>query len=120
MATKCKACGGQARKGSGGMASVLVDGKIVAGRVCGACMGKAVVVVAASVAQCVCGEKASLCSGCVAAAVDKAKRGAADAPTLAKALRKRAKAYENANSEHGEGIGVGLEQAAGFLEKGVW
>ena len=130
MATKCKACGGQARKGSGGIASVLVDGKVVSGRVCGTCLGKAVVLVVAPVAPCGCGGKASKCSACVAKVVDGAKRGAADAKKLAKALRDRAKAYAMARKgkpvliEHedgfADGLEAGLDQAANFLEKGAW
>ena len=66
----------------------------------------------------------------MAKAVDGAKRGAADAKKLAKALRNRAKAYALSrpkpapDAEPGpgfsEGLEAGLEQAADFLEKGVW
>jgi hypothetical protein len=68
-----------------------------------------------------CGAALETCAKCVATKVEAAVRQSVDAKALARALRKRAKAYGVGGAdEFSAGIGEGLVQAAGFLERGAW
>jgi hypothetical protein len=88
-------------------------GNLVRARVCKTCAGAAVrLVVTAAKAACACGATPETCAKCLATKVEAAVRQSVDAKALARALRKRAKAYGVGDAgEFSAGIGEGLEQA---------
>lgn len=127
MAMKtCGHCRKQYRKGR--IAFVAENGTLKSTRVCPHCADDAVLIVTGDLAvRCDCNKFATVCGPCVDKRVDEAKRVTADAPALAKIIRKRAIAYRAAkgsgigtNAEFTEGLVNGLEQAADFLAKGAW
>ncbi len=125
MNRTCRCCGRSFRKGAAVMMCDRTNPKKLVGAiVCPTCAGTAVTILPAlPVNKCKCGSDAGICHQCSALETDKARRGAADAKKLAKALRLRAKAYERTATKDDDttaGIIVGLEQAADYLEKGNW
>lgn len=124
-AKKCGVCGNTCR--SRRAAFALKGGSLKSVLACATCQKDAVLLVSAQPAQrCACGGVAERCAKCADKAADKAKRGAADARSIAKSLRKRAAAYtdkadvDDEKREYTDGLAAGLEQAADYLEKGGW
>lgn len=126
MKRKCKACGSPFRKGAAVLMCDRANPKKLTGAiVCPTCAGTAVAILPAlPVVKCACGKDAVVCHCCADKGADVAKRMASDAKKLAKALRLRTKAYAKAGQknqdEFSDGLAAGLEQAAGYLEKGAW
>jgi hypothetical protein len=90
--------------------------------ICKTCAGAAIrLVVTAAKAACACGAAPETCPKCIATKIEAAVRQKVDAKALARALRKRAKAYGvGGGDDFSAGIQEGLVQAAGFLERGAW
>jgi hypothetical protein len=103
----CKTCRSAYRTGA--MAYVVDEkGNLVRARVCKTCAGTAIrLVVTAAKAACACGAAPETCAKCVATRVEAALRQSVDAKGVARAPRKKAKAY---------GVGGADEFSAGIQE----